>query len=130
MDSLGAQHAPDLMFGYIPQGLRQQPSAPGPMSCWRRLIQFVQHAATGVFIVAGHRSRPRSILEPGQPSLGKTHTPLADGCRAVSAACVRSQSCFDHLPRPEPCELAPPDAFPSYPREPSSPAWIGLLALK
>src|SRR5271166_5609703 len=79
MDSLGAQHAPDLMFGDIPQGLRQQPSGPGPMAGWRRLVQLVQHAAPGVFVVAGQRSRPRSILESGQTRLEKTAPPLADG---------------------------------------------------
>src|SRR5208337_3959634 len=81
MDSLGAQHAPDLMFGYIPQSVRQQRSGPAPLAGWRRLVQLVQNAAPGVFVVAGRSSWPRGILEPGQTRLGKTYSPLADGCR-------------------------------------------------
>src|SRR5271157_5885046 len=82
MDSLGAQHAPDLMFGYIPQSVRQQRSGPAPLAGWRRLVQLVQNAAPGVFVVAGRSSWPRGILEPGQTRLGKTYSysPLADGC--------------------------------------------------
>src|SRR4030042_1043083 len=77
VNTMLAQHSPNLVIGNVPDALSQKFSRPHRMPFWGRIIQGSQNKLLGSLVILLTPASPWVIRKSREPLLGKADTPFA-----------------------------------------------------